>query len=79
MNLLVALLQTLFIGLKLTGFIEWNWFWVLSPVICYCLGLGIVFVLGMAYLWRNRPKTPEQKAAAACQRMADAIRKHNPH
>lgn len=28
----VTLLQTLFIGLKLTGYLTWGWFWVLSPV-----------------------------------------------
>lgn len=27
----INLLQILFIGLKLTGFIDWNWFLVLSP------------------------------------------------
>ena len=28
---LSTLLLVLFIGLKLTGFITWSWFWVLSP------------------------------------------------
>ena len=27
-----SLLTTLFIGLKLTGHIDWNWIWVLSPI-----------------------------------------------
>jgi hypothetical protein len=27
-----GLLQVLFIGLKLTGYITWSWFWVLSPI-----------------------------------------------
>ena len=27
-----GLLQILFIGLKLTGFIDWSWLWVLSPL-----------------------------------------------
>lgn len=26
------LLATLFIGLKLTGHIDWSWWWVLSPL-----------------------------------------------
>lgn len=29
---LIGLLTILFIGLKLTGFIEWSWVWVLSPI-----------------------------------------------
>lgn len=37
------LLTLLFIGLKLTGQIDWNWFWVLSPTIS-------VFVLLLASL-----------------------------
>lgn len=27
-----GLLTILFIGLKLTGYIEWSWLWVLSPL-----------------------------------------------
>ena len=27
-----GLLTVLFIGLKLTGFINWSWLWVLSPL-----------------------------------------------
>jgi hypothetical protein len=29
----LSLLTVLFIGLKLTGYIAWSWFWVLSPMI----------------------------------------------
>lgn len=28
----VGLLQIVFITLKLTGIIEWSWWWVLSPI-----------------------------------------------
>ena len=28
----VGLLTILFIGLKLTGYITWSWWWVLSPL-----------------------------------------------
>ena len=35
-----GLLTILFIGLKLTGYITWSWFWVLSPLIA-----GIIIVL----------------------------------
>ncbi len=28
----VGLLTILFIGLKLTGYISWSWWWVLSPI-----------------------------------------------
>ena len=28
----VGLLTVLFIGLKLTNYIDWSWWWVLSPI-----------------------------------------------
>jgi hypothetical protein len=36
----LGLLTILFIGLKLTGYITWSWFWVLSPII-----FGFFFVI----------------------------------
>jgi len=29
----LGLLTIVFITLKLTGYVAWNWFWVLSPII----------------------------------------------
>lgn len=29
----LGMLALLFIGLKLTGYIDWSWFWVLSPLL----------------------------------------------
>ena len=37
-----GLLAVLFIGLKLTGYITWSWWWVLSPI---WGGLAIACVL----------------------------------
>jgi hypothetical protein len=49
----LGLLTILFIALKLTGYIAWSWWWVLSP-----LWLGFVVVIGVmaivflfAFLW----------------------------
>lgn len=38
-------LTLIFIVLKLTGYITWSWFWVLSPVI---IPVGIVLVILIA-------------------------------
>jgi hypothetical protein len=38
-----GLLTILFIGLKLTGYIDWSWWWVLSPI--WISILLFVFVL----------------------------------
>ena len=38
-----GLLTVLFIGLKLTGYIDWSWWWVLSP-------LWISTILAVAFL-----------------------------
>lgn len=37
-----GLLTILFIGLKLTNFINWSWWWVLSPML---ISLGIVLTI----------------------------------
>jgi len=37
-----GLLTVLFVGLKLTGHIDWSWWWVLSP-----LWITLVTVLGI--------------------------------
>jgi len=38
-----GLLTVLFVGLKLTGYISWSWWWVLSPlIITFSIGLLIV-------------------------------------
>jgi len=29
----VGLLTIVFVALKLTGYIDWSWFWILSPLI----------------------------------------------
>lgn len=44
-----GLLTVLFIGLKLTGFITWSWFWVLSPIwISFSL---VLVIFGVLALW----------------------------
>jgi len=49
MKFFIPLLTLLFIGLKLTGYIAWSWWWVLSP---YWISFtaAFVIVLGMHYL-----------------------------
>jgi len=45
-----GLLTVLFIGLKLTGFINWPWVWVLSPIwINFLIVLAFFFVVGILY------------------------------
>jgi hypothetical protein len=47
-----GLLTILFIGLKLTNYIDWSWWWVLSPLwigfvilLVVLLGMGIVYYI----------------------------------
>lgn len=43
----LGLLTILFIGLKLTGYITWSWWWVLSPLwISFAVFLGILVIGG---------------------------------
>ena len=47
-----GLLGILFVALKLTGHIDWSWFWVLSPFwIPFAIFMGILgFMLLMAFI-----------------------------
>jgi hypothetical protein len=50
----VGLLTILFIGLKLTNYIGWSWFWVLSPIwISLAVVVGILIIGGAIWvIWR---------------------------
>lgn len=48
-DLFLSLLTVLFIGLKLTGYIDWSWWWVLSPI--WIPGLAAIAILGSAFLY----------------------------
>lgn len=48
-------LTLLFIGLKLAGFINWSWFWILSPIwIPFTLGVTIAMFIAMAASFGKR-------------------------
>jgi len=47
-----GLLTIVFITLKLTGFITWSWWWVLSPL--WISGIfWLVFFIGLVMLWNS--------------------------
>lgn len=45
-----SLLTILFITLKLTGYINWSWWWVLSPLWIKALLAAFIFVLACVIL-----------------------------
>jgi hypothetical protein len=48
-----GLLAIVFIVLKLTGFVAWSWWWVLSPLwISFGLALLILAVMAVVVWWR---------------------------
>ena len=47
----VDALTLLFIALKLTGQIDWNWFWVLSPI---WISISFLAVLAIVVLFIGR-------------------------
>lgn len=45
----MGMLAILFIGLKLTGYIDWSWLWVLSPLwIGFAIFGGIPLIVAVA-------------------------------
>lgn len=45
-----GLLTILFIGLKLTGYIDWSWLWVLSPLWIQVAVFMVVFLVSLVVL-----------------------------
>lgn len=45
LNAPLLLLTIVFVILKVTGTVDWSWWWVLSPLI-----FGVVFVLGIGLI-----------------------------
>lgn len=53
-SIFTTLLAVLFIGLKLTGHIDWSWWWVLSPLwIPFALVLTIGLIIGIPWFVRR--------------------------
>jgi hypothetical protein len=48
----VGLLAILFIGLKLTNFIDWSWWWVLSPIWIPIIIFLIFVIIGSVVISR---------------------------
>ena len=47
----VGMLTIVFIVLKLTGYIDWSWWWVLSPIwITALIVIGILILVGVGVL-----------------------------
>jgi len=46
-DLFIVLLTVLFIGLKLTGHVDWSWWWVLSPLWIGVALIFSIFILGL--------------------------------
>lgn len=38
------MLTVLFVGLKLTGYVNWSWFWVISPLLIE-FGISLLIIL----------------------------------
>lgn len=47
----VSLLTVLFIGLKLANYINWSWWWILSPVWISIIFLIVVVFFAVLILW----------------------------
>ena len=51
---LAVLLTVLFVGLKLTGFITWSWWWVWSPLwIAALTSIAMLIAVGIFWLYNK--------------------------
>ena len=51
----LEVLTLIFVALKLTGHIDWSWFWVLSPTI-FAIVLYVALLLGLVTLSNKKPR-----------------------
>ena len=55
MKLFMIMLTTLFIGLKLTGFVSWSWLWVLAPLWAGAIiSVVVMFLFLLFTAWVSR-------------------------
>ena len=54
----LSLLALLFIGLKLTGHIDWSWWWVLSPIWIKC-SLLLLLIVGITIAMKRTGWKPK--------------------
>ena len=60
--ILAYMLFTMFVGMKLTGHIEWSWLWVFAPLWVYLLGTIVgAFILAMFKVALLRTKKTDTK------------------
>lgn len=71
-NGFLSLLLLLFIGLKLTGYIDWSWWWVLAP---FWIPFSIALIARLIYLLAIRFEGPERNAIRALREYAEALRR----
>lgn len=50
----VGLLTILFVGLKLTKYIDWSWWWVLSPLWIPFLVVVFLFAIAGIFLYLGK-------------------------
>ena len=57
---LLEVLTLIFVALKLTGHIDWSWFWVLSPLI-FAILFYIVFFFGLVSWSSSKTRKPRKR------------------
>lgn len=77
----VGLLTILFIGLKLTGFIDWSWWWVLSPLwitAAIILGILVIGLIAIAIGEARDRRNPMRRVARSAHELSEALRRKSP-
>lgn len=46
-----GLLTIVLIALKLTGYIDWDWVWVVAPLWISCIAFGVIFAAAFVLLF----------------------------
>lgn len=73
-----GLLTLLFIGLKLTHYIDWSWWWILSPIwIVIAISLVLIFIGSIIKVWFEDEETKKSTKSKWQERVDEMARKRN--
>ena len=75
---LITILGLLFLTLKLTGHIDWSWWWVLAPFwIPLTIAAAGWVMIGISYLLMTKEERVRQRAVWALEKLADKLDERN--
>lgn len=72
-----GLLTIVFIVLKLTNYIDWSWWWVLSPIWIHGLIIILILGIGLIFITKKTKKPTPKPTKSKWQERLEQIQEQN--